>query len=301
MKTAFIFPGQGSQTVGMCKDFSGNGVFAEADSALGFKLSEVILNGLEDVLKSTENAQPAILTASVAVFAELRKILKPDVVAGHSLGEYSALVAGEALSFSDAVRTVRKRGEFMKAASGGTMAASLLLPREKVIELCKQASLETGAVVVAANFNCPGQIVISGENKAVEKACELIKTAGGKAIPLSVSGPFHSPLMQPAREKLAAELGRVNIKAPSVKFIANVTAVEVSDPAKIRELLIEQVTGSVLWEDTVNNMLADGVDTFVEVGPGKALSGMVKKTKRDARVFNVDSLSALEALKAGLA
>ncbi len=189
----------------------------------------------------------------------------------------------------------------MKSASGGTMAASLLLPREKVIELCKQASSDTKAVVVAANFNCPGQIVISGENIAVEKACELIKAAGGKAIPLAVSGPFHSPLMQPAREKLAAELGKINIKVPSVKFIPNVTAVEVSDPAKIKELLIEQVTGSVLWEDTISKMLADGVGTFVEVGPGKALSGMVKKTKRDARVFNVDSLSALEALKAGIA
>ncbi len=301
MKTAFIFPGQGSQTVGMCKDFSGNGIFSEADSALGFKLSDVILNGLEDALKSTENAQPAILAASIAVYTELKKVLNPDVVAGHSLGEYSALVAAEALSFSDAVRTVRKRGEFMKSASGGTMAASLLLPREKVIELCKQASSDTKAVVVAANFNCPGQIVISGENIAVEKACELIKAAGGKAIPLAVSGPFHSPLMQPAREKLAAELGKINIKVPSVKFIPNVTAVEVSDPAKIKELLIEQVTGSVLWEDTISKMLADGVGTFVEVGPGKALSGMVKKTKRDARVFNVDSLSALEALKAGIA
>ncbi len=301
MKTAFIFPGQGSQTVGMCKDFSGNGVFAEADAALGFKLSEVILNGLEDALKSTENAQPAILAASIAVYTELKKVLKPDVVAGHSLGEYSALVAAEAISFSDAVLTVRKRGEFMKSASGGTMAASLLLPREKVIELCKQASSETGAVVVAANFNCPGQIVISGESKAVEKACELIKAAGGKAIPLSVSGPFHSPLMQPAREKLAAVLANVNIKVPSVKFIANVTAAEVSDPSIIKGLLIDQVTGSVLWEDTVNKMLADGVDTFVEVGPGKALLGMVRKIKRDARVFNVDSLSALEALKAGIA
>ena len=305
MKVAFLFPGQGSQAVGMGKEFfdgfdTSRKIFEEADASLGFKISEVIFNGPEETLKSTDNAQPAILTASIAVFEQVKELIRPDVVAGHSLGEYSALVASGALSFSDAVKMVRKRGEFMKASSGGTMAAALVLPREKVIEICKQASKETGSVVEPANFNSPGQIVISGDNKAVEKACELIKAGGGKAILLSVSGPFHSSLMKPAQDKLRAELEKITVNNPKIKFIANVTADYALDGASVKDLLIKQVTGSVLWEDTINRMLKDGVDTFIEAGPGKILSGLVKKIKRDARIFNVDNKASLEALKAGL-
>ncbi|OGF46334.1 MAG: [acyl-carrier-protein] S-malonyltransferase [Candidatus Firestonebacteria bacterium RIFOXYC2_FULL_39_67] len=304
MKTAFLFPGQGSQSIGMGTEFFGKfakakSIFDSADSALGLKISDICFLGPDDVLKSTENAQPAILTTSIAILQEVLPFAKPDVVAGHSLGEYSALVATGVLDFKDAVKIVRKRGEFMKAASGGTMAAILMLPREKVDQLCKDASRV--GLVAPANYNSPGQIVVSGTKEGVEEMCKLTKGAGGKAIPLAVSGPFHSTLMTSAQEKLAVELKNVNFNNPTTKIIANVTADYVKDGNTARELLVKQVVSSVLWEDTICRMLKDGIDLFVEVGPGKVLSGLVKKIKKEARVYNIDNTETLEKFKTEVA
>ncbi len=300
MKTAVLFPGQGSQTVGMGAEFFGKfakakSIFDTADAALGQKISDICFLGPDELLKSTENAQPAILTASIAILQEVLPFLKPDVVAGHSLGEYSALVAAGVLDFSDAVKAVKKRGEFMKAASGGTMAAILMLTRDKVDQLCREAS-RTG-LVVPANYNSPGQIVVSGTREGVEEMCKLAKGAGGKAIPLAVSGPFHSPLMKPAQEKLAAELNKIKFNDPATAIIANVTAEHVKTGNMAKDLLVKQVVSSVLWEDSINRMLKEGIELFVEVGPGKVLSGLVRKIKKEARVYNIENTETLEKFK----
>ncbi len=300
MKTAVLFPGQGSQTVGMGAEFFGKfakakSIFDTADAALGQKISDICFLGPDELLKSTENAQPAILTASIAILQEVLPFLKPDVVAGHSLGEYSALVAAGVLDFSDAVKAVKKRGEFMKAASGGTMAAILMLTRDKVDQLCREAS-RTG-LVVPANYNSPGQIVVSGTREGVEEMCKLAKGAGGKAIPLAVSGPFHSPLMEPAQEKLAAELNKIKFNDPATAIIANVTAEHVKTGNMAKDLLVKQVVSSVLWEDSINRMLKEGIELFVEVGPGKVLSGLVRKIKKEARVYNIENTETLEKFK----
>jgi [acyl-carrier-protein] S-malonyltransferase len=300
MKTAFLFPGQGSQYVGMGKDFYerfdiSKEIFETADKEItDIKISDICFNGPQETLKLTENAQPAILTTSFAIFKVVQDIIKPDIVTGHSLGEYSALVAAGSISFSDAVKVVRKRGEFMKESGNGTMAAILNLSKEKVEEICKEGS-KIG-LVTPSNFNSPDQIVVSGEKAAVDKVCILAKESGGRAIPLAVSGPFHSPLMKSASDKLENELAKVQIVNPQISFIANVTADYVRDGDTIKNLLVKQVVSPVLWEDTVYRMINDGVDLFIEVGPGKVLSGLVRRIKKDAKVYNVENIKTLEGL-----
>ena len=308
-KIAFVFPGQGAQAVGMGKDAyeaspAARAVFEQADAALGFKLSDIIFGGPEDALKQTANTQPALLTVSAALLELVKGKVEPDYVAGHSLGEYSALVAAGVLSFEDAVRTVRKRGEFMEAAvpgGQGAMAAVLGAERGALAALCEAVSAEAGAVELA-NVNCPGQIVVSGTAAGVAAIAERGKEAGAKrVIPLEVSGPFHSSLMQPAAEKLAAVLADVAMADARVPVVANVTAEPVIAAADIRALLAKQVVSPVLWEDTVKKLVALGVDTFVEIGSGTVLAGLIKKTDKSVKVVSANSMAALEALADELA
>ena len=303
-KIAFVFPGQGSQTVGMMKELYSNysvvrEVFKEADEALGFGLSSLCFEGPEDQLRLTYNTQPAILTCSIAAMKVLNENgIKPDIAAGHSLGEYSALVAANAISFADAVRTVRKRGQFMQEAvpvGQGSMAAVLGLDGDKIIEICQNAEAVTGKAVQAVNFNCPGQVVIAGAVEGVNKAIEDLKAAGAKrAILLPVSAPFHSSLMQPASIRLAEELKNVKFHDAQIPVVANVTAQEVISATEIQELLVKQAAMPVLWETSVRNMVAGGVTTFVEVGPGKVLSGFTKKIFKEVIGLNVEDEASLE-------
>ena len=303
-KIAFVFPGQGSQTVGMMKELYNNysvvrEVFKEADEALGFGLSSLCFEGPEDQLRLTYNTQPAILTCSIAAMKVLNENgIKPDIAAGHSLGEYSALVAANAMSFADAVRTVRKRGQFMQEAvpvGQGSMAAVLGLDSDKIIEICQNAEAVTGKAVQAVNFNCPGQVVIAGAVEGVNKAIEDLKAAGAKrAILLPVSAPFHSSLMQPASIRLAEELKNIEIHDAQIPVVANVTAQEVISATEIQELLVKQAAMPVLWETSVRNMVAGGVTTFVEVGPGKVLSGFTKKIFKEVISLNVEDEASLE-------
>ncbi|RIX51861.1 [acyl-carrier-protein] S-malonyltransferase [Paenibacillus nanensis] len=305
-KTAFVFPGQGAQAVGMGKDAfdayeTAKQLFQEADEALGFDLSTLIFEGPEEALKQTANTQPALLTVSIAYLKLLENSgLKADYVAGHSLGEYSALVAAGVITFGDAVRTVRARGLFMEQAvpSGqGAMAAVLGAEREELAKLCASVT-EEGAAVELANVNCPGQIVVSGTAAGVQAVVERGKEAGAKrVIPLEVSGPFHSSLMKPAAEKLADKLAGVELKDAAIPVVANVTADEVTAASKIRELLAQQVYSPVLWEDSIRYLIGQGVDTFVEIGSGTVLAGLIKKIDRNVRVLSVNSISALEALQ----
>ncbi|TVY08782.1 ACP S-malonyltransferase [Paenibacillus cremeus] len=303
-KVAFIFPGQGAQAVGMGKDIyetdsTARGIFDAADAALGFELSKIIFEGPDDELKKTVNTQPALLTTSVAYLELFRAKygVQPDFVAGHSLGEYSALVAAGVLSFEDAVRTVRARGEFMEQAVPGglgAMAAVLGAERDALQQLC-QAVSKSGSVVELANLNCPGQIVVSGSKEGVQAIVERGKEAGAKrVIPLEVSGPFHSSLMKPASERLAGVLAAVEMSSASVPVVANVTARPVQRPDEVRHLLVEQVHSSVLWEDSVAWLIEQGVDTFVELGSGTVLAGLVKKIDRSVKVHSINSLEALE-------
>jgi [acyl-carrier-protein] S-malonyltransferase len=295
---AFIFPGQGSQHAGMGKDLVENfpvarEVFEEANDALGFDLASLCFNGPEEDLKLTANTQPAILTSSVAALRALEAEtgLNPGCAAGHSLGEYSALVCAGALSFADAVRTVRQRGSFMQEAvpvGTGAMAAVLGLDVETLKAVCSEAA--QGQVVSPANFNSAGQVVIAGHTEAVNRAIELAREKGAKrAMPLPVSAPFHCSLMLPAGERLAEVLTRVELGAMSLPVVSNVEASANQDAARVRDLLVRQVSAPVRWEESVAAMLALGVDRFVEVGPGKVLAGLVKRMARDSRIDNVQN------------
>ena len=288
MAKAFVFPGQGSQFPGMCKDLydahaEAREMCQAADRLLGFSLTDVMFNGTADDLKQTKVTQPAVFLHSV-VAQRLMTIEKPDMVAGHSLGEFSALVACGALRFEDALLLVSARAQAMQAAceaNPGTMAAVLGLPDEKVVEICESVS----GVVVAANFNCPGQIVISGEVEAVDAACVAMKEAGARrALKLPVGGAFHSPLMAPAAEDLKAAILKTDFHKPFCPIYQNVTAKAETEPEIIRENLLKQLTASVRWTQSVQNMIADGANEFYEFGPGDVLKGMIRKINPDVQV-----------------
>jgi len=303
---AFLFPGQGSQVVGMGKALADQfpecrRVFDEADTALGEKLSDLIFNGPADTLTLTENAQPAILTASTAAYRLLVSHgFEPSMVAGHSLGEYSAHVAAGTLAFSDAVRIVRKRGRYMQEAvpvGTGTMAAILGLDPDILEQACREAA--EGEVVSPANLNAPGQIVIAGSSAAVARAIECAKALGAKrAILLQVSAPFHCNLMKPAEERLAPELRALQANTPRVPVIANVDARPKTDARAAIEALVQQISAPVRWEDVMRRLLADGATAFVEVGPGTVLSTLGKKIARDRTYASIDAPEHLAEVEA---
>jgi [acyl-carrier-protein] S-malonyltransferase len=306
---AFLFPGQGSQAVDMGKDLAerypvAKETFEEADEALGTKLSQLCFEGPEDQLRLTENTQPAILTVSVAALRVLQERgVKPAFVAGHSLGEYSAHVAAGTISFTDAVRAVRNRGKYMQEAvpvGTGSMAAIVGMNIDAVTTLCADAA--QGEVCEPANINSPDQIVISGNLGAIERAVKLAEERGAKrAKMLQVSAPFHCSLMKPAQERLAADLNALNFSAPQIPVIANVYAKPVEDVVSAREALIRQVTGSVKWNESIQLLIARGVQTFVEVGPGKVLSGLMRQIDRTKKALNVEDEASLQKMMEYLA
>lgn len=299
-KKAFVFPGQGSQFVGMAADLYENSAEAKemiltANEAAGVNLSHIMFNGPEDALRQTEVTQPAIFLHSVILSSLIRQ-LEPDMTAGHSLGEYSALVCAGAVQFYDAVKLVRTRGLAMQKAGNinkGTMAAVVGLPGEKLEEICKTASSE--GIVQCANFNSPGQIVISGTVDGVKKAMELSKLGGAKLVKeLVVSGAFHSPLMEPAAVDLKEKLDTTNFYDAKIPVYANVTALPVTESTRIKNLLIEQLNTPVRWEATIVNMIKDGAEEFYEIGPGKVLQGLIKRINPDVKCFGIDKFADLE-------
>jgi [acyl-carrier-protein] S-malonyltransferase len=306
---AFLFPGQGSQAVGMGKELSDNyavarRTFEEANEALGYKLSQVCFEGPEEKLKLTEITQPAILTVSIAAWRVLQeKGAQPDFVAGHSLGEYSANVAAGTLTFADAVRTVRNRGKYMQEAvpvGVGAMAAILGMPLDKVIELADDAA--QGEVCQAANINSPEQIVISGNSGAVERAIKLASEGGAKkAVSLPVSAPFHCALMQPAQDRLAADLSTLSFQNPTCPVICNVDAEAITSAEAARNALIRQVTGAVKWEPSVRLLIHQGASLFIEVGPGKVLWGLMRQIDRSKTCLTVGDEASLQKTMAQVA
>ena len=300
MKHAFIFPGQGSQLPGMGKEHYENSAFAkklfeQANAVLGFRISDIMFNGTEEDLKQTNVTQPAVFLHSIIAYKSIdhsKSSGSPDMVAGHSLGEFSALVANGTLSFDDALQLVTIRANAMQKACDivpSTMAAIINLADEKVEAICKEVKQETGEIVVPANYNCPGQLVISGSVKGIEIACVRMKEAGAKrALVLPVGGAFHSPLMLPAKKELAAAIQATKFHAPTCAVYQNVVAKGVMDREEIKQYLIDQLTGAVRWTQSVQAMIADGAYKFTEAGPGKVLQGLVLKINKEMQVDGVN-------------
>jgi [acyl-carrier-protein] S-malonyltransferase len=299
MKHAFVFPGQGSQFPGMGKEHYDNSAFAkklfeQANEILGFRISDIMFNGSEDDLKQTNVTQPAVFLHSIIAFRTIDTSTgaKPDMVAGHSLGEFSALVANGTLSFENALQLVAVRAGAMQKAceiTPSTMAAVLALGDEKVEQICDEVQKETGEIVVPANYNCPGQLVISGSLKGIEIACERMKAAGAKrALVLPVGGAFHSPLMQPAKEELKAAIEATTFHNPVCAVYQNVTAKPVMDKEEIKQNLIDQLTGPVRWTQTIQNMITNGATKFTEAGPGKVLQGLILKINKEMQTEGVN-------------
>ncbi|HAR45896.1 MAG: [acyl-carrier-protein] S-malonyltransferase [Nitrospirae bacterium GWC2_57_13] len=307
MKTAYLFPGQGSQYVGMAKEFieqfeESKQVFETASSVLGYDLTRLCLHGPAEQLNLTENTQPAILAASIAILLPFeRRGLKAEAVAGHSLGEYTAITAADGITLQDAIALVRKRGRYMQEAvpeGAGLMAAVLGMSRGDVEKTCLEAS--KNGIVAPANYNSPGQIVIAGEKKAVEHAMELARAAGAKkVVPLAVSVPSHCVMMKPAGDRLAKELDAVVISDLRIPVVNNADAKMLRTAAELRPSLIRQISSPLYWEDSITALTGQGFDTFIEIGPGKVLSGLVKRIAKDAKILNVEDLKSMdETLKA---